>query len=290
MKMCKKHLKELVKLPDSKIEIDTSDIPEVKDWSKAERSKFYRIKTAIWVDPMGSMSETPEGQVQRCTEVYAEELGVKLDVHMQSHVGGIEVGTDLVLFDYGGMMLGNNLAEDNSRDLLQWAEDHPSSLVVIISDFTYDRAFRYAIEEHLGLENVASSYQKPEGERHKTPIHNIVVEHCQEHFIPQWFRDAHGCIADDWKRTTGEVVTTLPEPDITSIDTSDFPPASYIAKLPDQKFFKPKKSFLTFMAKKFAKQNIFDVGAGIGHVAEALSKTKKFGKVLAIDMFGRNGD
>lgn len=33
-------IQKLAKLPDS--EIDTSDIPEVKDWSKAQRGRFFR--------------------------------------------------------------------------------------------------------------------------------------------------------------------------------------------------------------------------------------------------------
>lgn len=43
-----KQLAELGRMPDS--EIDTSDIPEVTDWSKAEIGKFYRpIKQSVTV-------------------------------------------------------------------------------------------------------------------------------------------------------------------------------------------------------------------------------------------------
>lgn len=198
-KTASKEIKKLVKLPDD--QIDTSDIPEVRDWSRAERGKFYRIKTAIWVDPAGGLEETPEEQIERCTNFYQEELGVKLNVHTPRHANEIEEGTDLVLFDYGGMMYGNDLAQDHSRHLLRWAEDHPNALIVVMSDFTFDRAFRYAIEDHLNLTMCPASFQKPDDERHKTPIHNVVVEHWREPFIPQWFRDAHGCIPDDRKKS-----------------------------------------------------------------------------------------
>ncbi len=36
----KKELAALAKMPDSAI--DTSDIPEIKDWSKAQLGRFYR--------------------------------------------------------------------------------------------------------------------------------------------------------------------------------------------------------------------------------------------------------
>lgn len=43
-----KQLAELTRMPGS--EIDTSDIPEVTDWSKAEIGKFYRpIKQSVTV-------------------------------------------------------------------------------------------------------------------------------------------------------------------------------------------------------------------------------------------------
>ena len=43
-------IKELASTPDD--EIDTSDIPEVKDWSQAEVSKFYRpLKKPVTIRP-----------------------------------------------------------------------------------------------------------------------------------------------------------------------------------------------------------------------------------------------
>jgi len=193
-------LENLVNMPDDKI--DTLDIPEVTDWTNAKRGKFYRIKTAFFVDPVGGGGKTPEEEMASEKESLEEELGVKLDIKQIHHMGQIEEGTDLLLFDFGGMMMGNSLAEDNSRRVIRWAEDHPSALVIIISTFTYDHAFRYAIEEHLGLDATPSlEYNKPDGKRHETAIHNIVVESWRENFIPDWFRDAHGCkpYDDPWK-------------------------------------------------------------------------------------------
>lgn len=314
-------LESLKNMPDA--EIDTSDIPEVRDWTNAVRGKFYRIKTAIWVDPFGSMSETPEEQIKREQENYEDELGVKLDVHTPQHLGQIEEGTDLVLFDYGGMMAGNSLCEDNSRGLIRWAEDHPSALVVIISTFTYDNAFRYEIADHLGLDRVPQHFSLPEGEQHKTPIHNITVQAWRENYIPDWFRTAHGCkpyegLASPSGKTSPELLASLTEPsddeflDITATKLKKKSDAVLAAQkrdparkarvnavlrknketpliekvysqiierdrraglmLPDQIFFQPKKEFLTYMKKHFRLRMIYDVGAGKGHVTQALRK------------------
>jgi hypothetical protein len=235
-------LKELVNLSDNKI--DTSDIPEVTDWSKAERGKFYRIKTAFFVDPVGSMGVTPEEEMQREKESLEDELGVKLDIHRVVHMGQIEQGTDLLLFDYGGMMMGNSLAEDNSRRVIQWAEDHPSALVVIISTFTYDHAVRDAIAEHLELETVPYQYSKPEGKQHETPIHNVVIESWRENFIPDWFRDAHHCkpYDDPWKgvkKTPEAEIEAEVRADIAKLDAPD--DEEFIRSVEDKTLRKKKK-------------------------------------------------
>lgn len=313
-------LEELKNMPDS--EIDTSDIPEVRDWSKAEVGKFYRIKTAIWVDPFGGGGMTAEEQVAHEKESMESELGVKLDVHTPNNSGQIEEGTDLILFDYGGMMMGNSLCEDNSRALIRWAEDHPSSLVVIISTFTYDNAFRYEIAEHLGLDSVPYHYNKPEGEKHKTPIHNITIQSYGpgENFIPNWFREAHNCkpYDDPWPvKTKPEPVMTEPSDD-EFIDNLATKAAARLRKqktnparlarvaatlaaiesregvilrpagLPNQVFFEPKKEFLAYMKKHFRSWFIYDVGAGMGHVTKALRKAG-MKHVRPIDLNFRDG-
>ena len=60
----------------------------------------------------------------------------------------VRAGTELVLFDYGGMSIGNSLLEDNSRRLVQWAVDHSSALVVVLTWMTYSLGIRRELEEH----------------------------------------------------------------------------------------------------------------------------------------------
>lgn len=266
--------------------------------------------TAIWVDPMGSMSETAEEQIKAAQEHYEEELGVKLDVHTPLNVGQIQISTDLVLFDFGGMMMGNSLAEDNSRRLIRWAEDNPSALVVIISTFTFDNAFRHAMEDHLN-EAVPYHYNRPEGRRHSTPIHNIVVEQWTEEFIPKWFRDAHGCTPDH-----REVKELIPPTEVEEQESNakfdaelergrEERIAATIANLqkkgvelamnvgflpgvlPSQKFFEPKPKFIAHMKKHYRKWKVYDVGCGVGHVTAALHKAG-LKSVKALDTLKRD--
>jgi hypothetical protein len=298
----------LLKLPDSKI--DTSDIPEVTDFSKGERGKFYRIKTAFWVDLMGAGGKTPEEEMEQHREWIEEELGVRLDIHMPYNISQIEEGTDLVLFDYGGMMLGNSLMEDNSRRLVRWAEDHPSALVVIISTFTYDQAVRHEIAEHLGIDSVPYHYNVPEKDRGTTPMHNITVFSQGENTYPDWFRKMHGCAAKGEYRNIGKLTEPLdevkqlrPESEVADalLENMRCDPfrlrrvqetldrmVGKSASLPAQTFFNPKKNFLDFMKKRFRLRYVYDVGAGQGHVTVALRKAG-VKKVNPIDIFPRDG-
>ena len=103
------------------------------------------LKTAIFVDPFGCMSLTPEEEIEKHVDYYSGEYGpfdgkVKLNWYRIHHMGELKPRTELVLFDYGGMSMGNGLMEDNSRRVAQWAIDNPNSLVVVVSGFTYDHA------------------------------------------------------------------------------------------------------------------------------------------------------
>ena len=58
--------------------------------------------------------------------------------------------------------------------------------------------------------------------------------------------------------------------------------------LPAIKFFEPKPKFLAWMKREYPEALIYDVGAGCGHVAEALRK--KGLKVLGLDIHEREGE
>lgn len=65
----------------------------------------------------------------------------------------IKEGSDIVVFDFGGLMPGTNLGTDQSRALIQYAQDHPSTLILIISDFTFTRFIQPEMDD-LGLKEL----------------------------------------------------------------------------------------------------------------------------------------
>lgn len=140
-----------------------------------------KIKTAIILDPAGTSSSTPEEEALELAQRYRRYVYPQiLDCHQGTCVSMIRDGTDLVLFDYGGMMPGNETTMTaQARSVIKWAENHPSALVVIVSTFTFTHLVKYEAED-LGL----------------TDLPNVVVEDPPWGGVytplPEWFRVAHG--------------------------------------------------------------------------------------------------
>ena len=109
------------------------------------------VVTAIIVDPVGviSMDTTPEDEIQELTKRYTAFVGHPLDVYTPAmfYESEIRIGTELVLFDYGGMAFGNSLLDDNSRRLVAWAVDHPNALVVVTSTFSFSNGVQLELKE-----------------------------------------------------------------------------------------------------------------------------------------------
>jgi hypothetical protein len=150
--------------------------------------KEKRIKTAILVDMMGSGwgEVTPEQEVETLTARFSELVApAELDVYEPKHAGegkyGIQPGTELVLYDFGGLMPGSSLMEDNARQIVKWAEDHPSSLVVVVSLFTFTHFVEIEVRER-GLDELP----------------NVVCDVTEGTPIPEWFAPSQP-IGSKWK-------------------------------------------------------------------------------------------
>lgn len=135
----------------------------------------------IFVDPCASMNETYEEEVARQTEYYTEifaDMGVRTKFHEAKNPAQIRDNADLVLFDYGGMMMGcHDLCISHARHMIKWAEDHPNSVVLIISSFFWGNCIKYELEDaEFTGRNIALAdyYSDTEG-------------------IPDWFLEAHKC-------------------------------------------------------------------------------------------------
>lgn len=156
------------------------------------------LKTAIIVDPMGhGFGEVgPEEEIEEHKTDFAELLypaQIKAYTPACMSERDIETGTDLIVFDYGGMMPGNTLMEDNSRRLIQFAQDHSSTLCVIVSTFTWKNAIKLEMRdlELDSLHNVVCRYWAGKcyweegvfGEDDKEPDNYDC--------IPAWFREMY---------------------------------------------------------------------------------------------------
>jgi hypothetical protein len=140
------------------------------------------IKVAILVDPMGhGFGEfTAEDEVENHKKVFTEVLK-PAEIRFQ-HVwspGAIDPGTDLVIYDFGGMMPGTDLMDSNARAIVQWANDNPNSLLVVVSSFTFDIYIKREMEE-LGL-----------------TLFNVVHDNGAHDSIPSWFREKFQLDAPD---------------------------------------------------------------------------------------------
>jgi hypothetical protein len=142
------------------------------------------LKVAILVDPMGHAfgDVTAEDEVETHKRTFTELLA-PAEIRFQ-HVwcpGSIDPGTDLVVYDFGGMLPGNDLMESNAHAIVQWAHDNPNAVVMVASGFTYRNSVQYEIEQ-LGM----------------SEMFNVINDDGKlEDPIPQWFRDSFGLPSPD---------------------------------------------------------------------------------------------
>jgi len=157
--------------------------------------KAHYIKTAIIVDYMGhgfgevTREDEIAQHIERFTE-WAEPIKLKVHTPKTTYPGEIEIGTDLVIYDFGGLMPGTSLMETNARHLVQWAADNPNALVVIVSEMTYRNYFKYEAEE-MGLfdqlHNVVCDATPLMDEDKQDPHYRT-----RSSPFPEWFEKAHG--------------------------------------------------------------------------------------------------
>lgn len=147
--------------------------------------KARRILTAILIDPMGWSGATAEQEFEEISETFSEALAPhKLDIY-RALSPQFKVGTELVIFDFGGMLPGTDLPERNAREVIKWAEENPSGLLVIRSTFTYDHTILPLLEE-LGLAERKVPYADDPFGRPTPTFPNIILNLFGEN-LPEWF-------------------------------------------------------------------------------------------------------
>jgi ABC-type transport system substrate-binding protein len=130
------------------------------------RSKC-KAKVAIVVDSLASTSETVEEQIEGIVD-HLRYIGVDVTLtysgtdiwdftDKQKHV-------DLLIIDYGGLWatpgISDSVAVDPIREACEYAENHPSTLLVIWTFFT-KQAYEFELESEFGhLTNISTVYAK----------------------------------------------------------------------------------------------------------------------------------
>ncbi len=142
------------------------------------------LKIGIFVDDAGAAGRSGADEADEYEAVLRKWLRPARLTFYRPTRPLFEEGTDLLIFDFdfGGMAstygsrTGSRTA-DNSRAVCRWAEDHPSTLIVIPASFTYETLILPELTE-LGL------YDLP----------NIVLntglrEYVDEPTLPKWWMD-----------------------------------------------------------------------------------------------------
>jgi hypothetical protein len=112
-----------------------------------------KIRVAVIVDPFGVESlEEEVGNIMFAMENL--ELPCELVKFGESPMILKDTSADLVIIDYGGMSLmgGWDTAKANIGYVCQWAEDHPSKVVLIWTNYTA-RVYLDELENHFGQLN-----------------------------------------------------------------------------------------------------------------------------------------
>jgi hypothetical protein len=144
----------------------------------AARSALPELKVAIIVDPYGSVALDVTGDDEIAEhKKYFSKLLAPRRLRFETPYGVSDtLDADLVVFDFGGMSVGNDLMGSNSRALIRWMQDHPSSLVVVASTFTYRHGLLPELRE-LGMfipgeDDGADVYER----KVTTPVHNMMLD------------------------------------------------------------------------------------------------------------------
>ncbi len=128
------------------------------------KTKKKELEVAVIVDFMGSSMASPEQEIAEYKKQFSEILnGLSLKFSTPRCVMP-DLSADLVIYDFGGLMPGSSLMEDNSRQMVQWASDHPSGMVVIVSSFTFSNFIKPEMEE-LGLDKMKNIVNFHDGDR-----------------------------------------------------------------------------------------------------------------------------
>lgn len=120
-----------------------------------------RLKIGLCVDRAASMMQSYEEEIadhkDRLNRLFGRRTLSFYEANYPAEGNhGLQSGTDILVYDYGGMLPGcDDLLESNARAIIGWASDHPNGLVLIASSFTWNHQIKSEMEDsHLNLRNI----------------------------------------------------------------------------------------------------------------------------------------
>jgi len=165
------------------------------------------VRTAIILDPIGGGGETADQERDRILQDLAEEgLETKL-VHYGSNP--LELPTthiELLVVDYGA--LWQQGMGDWTRHLLQWADDHPGSLLVVWSSMTTD----LFIQELAPFNDGTGSYEKAQLPGNLLPLHPGMTSRYRSGIDWDQYGDSIDWLENSWARIRNWFDVPDPEP------------------------------------------------------------------------------
>ena len=135
------------------------------------------MKIAIIVDMAGTWGKTPEEEIEDLKKYYNDVILIPNgDKYFYTPLSpyDLQPGTQLVIYDFGGMLPGTSLMDDNAKEMVRWAYDNPTSLVIIDSNYTY----------HVYIKNEIQEMQE-NNEGWKS--HNIILRDFTNFKFPEWW-------------------------------------------------------------------------------------------------------
>ena len=86
------------------------------------------------LDPIAGFDTTREEELKRILQTYEHDHRLKLDATLKDVFDPADAErAEVIVFDWGGMSIGNDLLGHQIRTVTRWVEDHPSALVIIRS-------------------------------------------------------------------------------------------------------------------------------------------------------------
>ena len=108
------------------------------------------VRALVVLDPMAGLETTQEEELERIRQTCEEDHRLKLDTTLKDVFDPADAErAEIIVFDWGGMSLGNDLLGHQTRTLTRWAEDHPSALVIIRSMLSWNELQNEIRDERL---------------------------------------------------------------------------------------------------------------------------------------------